>query len=516
MKKILSVFLLSIIFCFNFSSSYAAEELWNKITIINFNEEKLNIWSIFNYFASNFEWIPESYKYITVNYKDVVKWSDLEASLQKLMYLDLIKNPKIQLHKEKELNAWNYYRLAEKIYKISIKDTESKEQLLKRNANSNDLINVSNKLWNKSIKINTNKNNADINQKLEILNDVYTTITREHYDNDKIDEWNMIEWAISWLAQGTKDKHTVYFPPLESVSFQDSLAWEYEWIGAYVDMEQPWIVKILAPIPGSPSEKAWLKWWDKIIKVDTKEVTKDNSLNEVISWIKWAAGTTVTLSIDRNWETMEIKVIRAKIIVKDIESKIINWNTYYIQIKSFWENVSSDFKSSLLKLKEEKNINRIVIDVRNNWGGYLNEVAEMLSYFVAEWKNTAVVKYHDKEQNYVSKWYDLIDFSKYKLVILQNSGTASASEILIGTIKDYYQNTTLVWENTYGKWSVQVIKNYVDGSILKYTIAKWFTWLTETWIDWIWIKPTEKLELDLENFNKNWIDNQLNKALIIN
>lgn len=516
MNKFLSVLILSIVLTLNFSSTYATEIVWNKITISNHVEEKVNIGSIFNYFANYYEWLPESYKYITVNYKDVVKWSDLENSLQKLMYLDLVKNPKILLHKNNELNAWSFYRLAEKVLKIKINDTETKTQLESRNTTNSDFIVVSNIVWDKTIKINTKKSNSDISQKLEILNDVYNTITTEHYDKDTLDQWEMIEWAISWLAEGTKDRHTVYFPPLESESFQDSLSWDYEWIWAYVDMEQPWAVRILSPIPWSPSEKAWLKWWDLILKVNWKEVTKENSLNEVISWIKWPSGTTVTLTIDRNWVDLDIKVIRERIIINDIDSKVINWNTYYIQIKSFWEHVSDDFKKSLLKLKEEKNINRIVIDVRNNWGWYLTEVAEMLSYFVWEWKNTAIVKYIDSEKNYTSRWYDLIDFSKYKIVILQNSWTASASEILIWTLKDYYPNIILIWENTFGKWSVQVMKNYIDWSLLKYTIAKWFTWLTRTWIDWVWIKPTVKLELDLENFNKNWTDNQLDKALIIN
>lgn len=139
----------------------------------------------------------------------------------------------------------------------------------------------------------------------------------------------------------------------------------------------------------------------------------------------------------------------------------------------------------------------------------------MLSYFIEKDKPTAIVKYIDKTKTFSSKGYDLIDFSKYKIVILQNSGTASASEILIWTLKDYYPNIEIIWEQSYWKGSVQVMKPYIDWSLLKYTIAKWFTWLTETWIDWIWIKPTIELEFDLEAFKKNWFDNQLNKAKLI-
>jgi len=435
-----------------------------------------------------------------------------------LIYLDLIKNPNININSNNEISAWNFYRLSEKILRIEIINDETRSNLENRKTNLNDINIVSNFVINSNnnITVDTKLNNGIIKQKMEILNDVYDTVLNLHYDKEKFDETKILDWAISWVAAWTNDKHTVYFPPLESENFQDSLSWDYEWIWSYVDMEKPGLVRIQSPIPGSPSEKAWLKWWDLITKVDWKEVTKDNSLNEVISWIKWPTWTTVTLTISRSSEILEIKVIRERIVINDIETKVLNWDTFYIQIKSFGEHVSIDFKKALVVLNDNKNIKKVIIDVRNNWGWYLTEVAEMLSYFVKEWQNTAVVKYIDSEKNYTSRWYDLIDFNKYKLVVLQNSWTASASEILIWTLKDYYTNITLIWENTYGKWSVQVMKNYIDGSLLKYTIAKWFTWLTQTWIDWIWIKPTIELELDLENFNKNWSDNQLNKALSIN
>lgn len=530
MNKILSTITLIVLLSLNFLTANAitinwADLTWAKIILTNPINEKITVWDIFNSYASYYEWkIPNSYKYITVNFLDVEKWSVLESSLQKLIYSNVIPNPKLKLNKDLELSAWNFYRLTEKIFSIEIIGSESENQLLDRTTSRNDIDKVLNILvenekklnssWTSSINLNTN--DEAIKQKIEIFNDVYDTIINWHYDKESFSGTAIIDSAISWLAEWTKDKHTVYFPPIESKSFQDGLSWNYEWIGSYVDMETPWKLRIISPVPGSPSEKAWLKWWDIVTKVDWKEITKDNSLSEVVSWIKWPAWTTVTLTIDREWTIIEIKVIRANIIIKDIEYKVINGNVFYIQIKSFWESVSSNFRDSLLALNDNKSITKVIIDVRNNWGGYLNEVAEMLSYFVKEWKNTAVVKYHNSENRFTSRWYDLVDFSKYKLVILQNSWTASASEILIGTVKDYFPNVTLIWEKTYGKWSVQVIKNYNDWSLLKYTIAKWFTWLTETWIDWIGIKPTIELWLDLENYNKNWVDNQLEKAINTN
>ena len=520
MKKIVSIISLILVIWINIQITQAVDINTTSISITtsgkNVSEEKITRTDIFNFYAWYYEkQIPESYKYINVNFTDVIKGSYLEGSIQKLIYLDLIENPKRELKKDTELNAWGFFRLSEKVLWIKINDSETEKELLWRNTTENDISRVKLFIWNKDIIIETKSSNREIKQKLAILKDVYNTLLKGHYNKDSFDEWKIIDSAISWITKWTEDKHTVYFPPVESESFHDSLSGDYEGIWSYVDMEKPWAVRIVSPIPWSPSEKAWLKWWDLIIKVDWKEITENNSLKEVITWIKWPAWSLVILTIDRKWKIFDIEVTRERIVITDIETNILNTTTYYLQIKSFWEHVSWDFKESMEELSKNWNINKVIIDLRNNWGWYLTEVTEMLSYFIEEWEKTAIVKYHDSEKSFSSRWYNLVDFSKYKIVILQNSWTASASEILIWTLKDYYPDITLIWENTYGKWSVQVMKSYVDWSLLKYTIAKWFTWLTKTWIDWVWIKPTIELEFDLENYKKNWYDNQLDKAIFI-
>jgi carboxyl-terminal processing protease len=178
----------------------------------------------------------------------------------------------------------------------------------------------------------------------------------------------------------------------------------------------------------------------------------------------------------------------------------------------FWANISWEFKESLEALKKEKGIKKVIFDLRNNWGWYLDQVSDMLGHFVPKWKTTAVVKYLKWEQNYYSKGYNLIDFSKYKIVILQNGWTASASEIFIWTVKDYFPKSTIIWEQSYWKGSVQTIKSYKDWSSFKYTVARWFTGKSQTWINWIWITPDINLEFDFDRFKKYDKDNQLEKA----
>jgi carboxyl-terminal processing protease len=175
--------------------------------------------------------------------------------------------------------------------------------------------------------------------------------------------------------------------------------------------------------------------------------------------------------------------------------------------------VAKEFEKALTDLKSKSSVRKIIIDLRNNWWGYLDEVTKMLSYIIPKWEKTAVIKYLWYEENITSEWYDLINFNNYKVVVLQNSWTASASEIMIWTMKDYFKDLVTIWENTFWKGSVQTVREYKDGSSLKYTIAKWFTWGTQTGIDGVWIAPDLELELDLDLYQKDWTDNQLEKAI---
>ena len=182
-----------------------------------------------------------------------------------------------------------------------------------------------------------------------------------------------------------------------------------------------------------------------------------------------------------------------------------------MNLRMFGDHVVSDFKKTLEDMKNKTNTKKLIIDLRNNPGWYLDSVSEILSYFVPAWEPVAVVKYKNYNQDYKSLWYTDYDFSKLKIVILVNWWSASASEIMAGTLKDYFPNIPLIWEKTYWKWSVQTIKTYYDWSSLKYTIAKWFTWKTQIWIDWTWIKVDKEVILDWEKI-KTWVDNQLEEA----
>ncbi|MCP4522611.1 MAG: S41 family peptidase [Candidatus Gracilibacteria bacterium] len=523
-KNILLIILLTLLSFFSLGSEAIAAD-GVKITIIQADnkndlseyQREINREEAFIYFSKFFvNTTPDSYKYINLKYNDIKEDTELYKSLQILVYHNLLKNNDSNIYSHKKMSALLFYTLSEKILGINSFRGENKNKLKKRKTTYGDFVSL-NKKFKKELEDKTQDILLDkkITQKKVIFNDVLNILTHQHYQKDQNTEDKLIEKAIIGLTLGTEDIHTTYFPPTESSSFTESLSGEFEGIGAYVDMQTPGIFKIVTPIPDSPAFNAGLKGGDIVTHVDGKEITKENSTREVVSWIKGPKGTEVELTILRGKKTFNTLVIRDKIIINDIETELLNRSTYYIQIKNFGPNVASSFKESLEELKTHKNVNKVIIDVRNNGGGYLDQVTRMLSYMVPEGDKTAVIKYLKGNQNYKSAGYDLIDFSQYKIVVLQNSGTASASEILAGTIKDYYPESISIGEQSYGKGSVQQTKKYPDGSLLKFTVAKWYTGGTETGIDGIGLTPDIILELDIEKYKKNKTDNQLEKAIKI-
>lgn len=467
--------------------------------------------------------IPKTYQYIDLQYKDVKTGTDLEDALQALVYVDAINNSPINISWEENISIAMFEALSKKIFNINI--TKGDAALDKKNiyTSSDDIKEVSQLIEqqketkeNSVIKINAAdlKKQTNLWAKWDILEDVLKTIESQHFDKNTFEENQLIEGAIRGIAESSWDKYTQYFPPVESWEFFESLDGEYEGIGSYVSLPSPGEFIILSPIAGSPAENAGLKGWDRITHVDDREILAENSEKEIISWIKWPAGTQVKLTIQREWssQAIDIFVTRAKIVITDVEHERLGTDTYYIQIKNFGDHVGKDFELALEEIKKIPNIRKIIFDVRSNPGGYLWEASKVLSYFVEKWEATAVINYWDSKQQYTSFGYDLIDFNNYELIFLQNTGSASASEIFVGTVKDYYPDAVIIGEQSFGKGSVQSLKNYYDGSTLKFTAAKWFTGKTQQWIDWVWITPDVELEFDIERWQKLEKDNQLERA----
>ncbi len=486
----------------------------------NIESRNVSTGEVFIYFANYFEEsIPESYTYTQVYVTWLDNHPDVYDAVQKLIYMWLLENKPLKISPDNTISSYYFYSLWEKFFGMNLINPAKISDFKHTLTTTTDLQFLQNILskapvqQNTWFELETQKKSVLLTQKEEIFLDVYKTLLNSHYDKETITEENLIESATIGLTKGTDDQFTTYFPPAENKDFMESLSGDFEWIGSYVEMEEPGVFRIISPISGSPSEKAGLKWGDIIFSVDGKKIETQHTINEVVSWIKWPKGTTVTLWVLRGTQELYIDVVRDTIVIENVEHKKLDWQTYYIKLIMFGENISGDFNDSLLALKSERGIKKLIIDVRNNPGGYLHEVSDMLGHFVPEWEKTIVVRSLSWEEPHYSAGYTDIDFSEYEIVILQNSWSASASEIMTGTIRDYLPNVTIIWEKSYGKGSVQTIKPYSDGSSLKYTIAKWYTWKTQTGIDSVGILPDIELEFDFDTFKSTGVDNQLEAAI---
>lgn len=463
-----------------------------------------------NYYTEN---IPNSYQYIDLKFLDIPKTSDLYKDIQVLVYFDLIKNTPTKLFPAKKIDIYTFGKLSENILWISMDSGAEKSELQLQMTTNQDLENVKKLITARGKTLQTGDQFDDIDGKVQIFTDVYETLMKVHYNRDNLKWEDLIYSAIEWLAEWADDTYTTYFPPVKSQDFQESINGEYEGIGSYVEMTDPGKLIIITPIVDSPSERAGIKWGDRVTHVDGKEITKEVGLPEAVSWIKWPKGTKVSLTILRGEQVLEIEVIREKIVIKDIDFSTPKTDTFYIQVKNFGPHVFDEFTLALDELETNTRIKKVIIDVRNNPGGYLDQVSRILSYFVPDGEPTAIVDYGTEDQSYTSAGYDKIDFSQYEIVLLQNGGSASASEILVGTIKDYFPESTIIGEKSFGKGSVQNIKSYSDGSTLKVTIAKWFTGKTRQGIDGVGISPDIEVIFDTERETSRGIDNQLEAAL---
>ncbi len=489
------------------------------------NQKKLDLEPnrklIFEFISNYVIWeIPESYKYINLYYKDLKNIKNNKEMIQKIVYTWVLPNDKVKLNLDKKLNAYQFFYMINYLTWYDFINDENKSILQNRFVKVSDLLMVKEILNEDDEKIQANLDRIDYyfsilkdekdREKLDILLDVYNTLLTEHIDSEKLDKDKMLYSSIEWIANWTNDEYSVYFPPVESKNFEENLSWEFEWIWAYVEMSKPWILLINSPLPDSPAKKAWLKWWDIILKVDDFEITKDISLNDAVWKIKWIINTSVILTILRWEEVLKIEVIRWKVIVKDVDYEE-KWEYFYIHIKNFWDKVFDEFNNAINEFKKSKK-SKLIIDLRDNPGWYLDKVASMLDLFVPNGEKTVVVKYKNFTDNYFASNIEKLDLSNIDTYILINSQTASASEIMAWTLKDYFKNIKIIWEKSFWKWSVQTMRKYFDWSMLKYTNAKWYTWKTLSWIDKIWITPDIEVKLDVEKL-KSWMDSQLNYIL---
>ena len=322
----------------------------------------------------------------------------------------------------------------------------------------------------------------------------------------KTSDEKLVDGAIKGMFSGLDDKYSQYYTKAEFEKLKEQTSGSFVGIGVYISpTSDDDHITIIAPIAGSPAEKSGIKAGDKILKVDGKVVSAQNS-DEAITMIKGKKGTEVELTIKRGEQILDVNVKRDEIVSKTVEGKVLDDNIGYIKITSFSEHTNKEFEKTLNILKQS-DIKGLVIDLRDNPGGLLNVCKDIADSLIGE---GTIVYTKDNKGN-----TEYLKSDKEKLglpiAVLTNEGSASASEILTGAIIDNKAGIS-VGTTTFGKGLVQSVRELKDGTGYKLTTAQYFTPSGE-YINGKGIKPTieEKDEEKQLDVALKWIKEQRSK-----
>lgn len=347
------------------------------------------------------------------------------------------------------------------------------------------------------------------NDKYEILDEVTDILNKNYYK--EIDQDKLIDGAISGLVDSIGDKHTSYFTPKEAKSFKESLSDSYYGIGSIIFKNVDEEITIKRVFPDSPAEKAGLKSGDIILKVDDKEV-KGMTVDNVATTLKSNKSKKATLLIRRNGEELTFEIIKSTVPLKSVSYEMLDNKVGYVIVDMFGESTYQEFTSALKDL-EGQGMKSLIIDLRDNGGGYLSTVLYMASEFLDSDK---VVLQTRASENAESKMYYSVNNNtkNYKVVVLINENSASASEIMTAALKEQY-GATIVGKKSYGKGTVQLTKDLSNGGMIKYTTEEWLTSEGNS-INDVGIDPDVEVDLT-EDYLKDPLDKkndaQLMKAI---
>ncbi len=328
----------------------------------------------------------------------------------------------------------------------------------------------------------------------------------DYVDHGQLSDKQLFYSALSGLVNAAKDPYTVFMNPEEAKMFNDDLAGSFTGIGAEVGLRND-IITIVAPLSGMPAEKAGLRAGDKVYAIN-KESTAGLSVDEAVKKIRGEKGTEVTLTIARgNDKVRDIKIVRDTIVIKSVKSSYDEKTGFYrIEINNFNSDTNELFRQAVedIKVKQPRGI---ILDLRNNPGGYLDSAIAISSYWIQDGVVVSEQFSNDVHQKQMSR--GIASLADIPTVVLINQGSASASEIVAGALMDH-EKAVVVGKTTYGKGSVQIVRDLPDGSLVKITAAKWLT-PKGTSINEKGIAPNIEVDLTEDDFNKN-IDPQLQKA----
>lgn len=355
---------------------------------------------------------------------------------------------------------------------------------------------------------------------------VWQKLENNYYDKTKLDPQKMINGAISGMVASLDDPFTVYLPPVQNDNFKQGLAGQFQGIGAELGIKDQKIL-VISPLNGSPAQKAGIRAGDFILAVNDQS-TASMTLSQAVEKIRGPKGTAVTLTVSHKEENnpKDIKITRDVITVKSVETwikkgkdidsinldkKYADSTVAYISLSQFGDNTNSEWLSSVndlnLKLGKDKSVKGVVLDLRNNPGGYLSDAVFIASEFLRE--GTVVVSEEEASGKTVLKANRRGLLIDTPLIVLINKGSASASEIVAGALRDN-NRTQLIGETSFGKGTIQQAEDLGGGAGIHVTVAKWLT-PNGTWVNGEGLAPDIEVVLDPKNPER---DTQLEKAVL--
>lgn len=360
------------------------------------------------------------------------------------------------------------------------------------------------------INLITGKNYLRVTKDLSKVVDTYYAIVDNYYKD--LDKEKLIDGAVEGMISQVGDTFTSYSAATDAETFSETIKGSYEGIGCTIAKYNTGEIKVIEVFPSSPAEKAGLLVGDKIIKVDNEDYT-DKESTDISNYIKNSGKDKIILTVERENKEIDITINLSKVEIPYVSSKILEQNDKkigYIAISLFSGNSYKQFKNNLEKIEKEK-IDGLIIDVRDNSGGYLSSVTDISNMFLE--KGKTIYQLEDPKGT-IKKKDTTKEKRTYKVAVLINSSSASASEILASAIKESYKDGLVVGTKSYGKGTVQETKKLLDGSMIKYTTQKWLT-PNGNYINEKGVEPTNEVELSEEYYQNptEENDNQLNEAL---
>lgn len=439
--------------------------------------------------------------------KDIEKGKDIDKDKKKKIINNDKKNSKkIDKSKDKKINK----EISKDKDSVNVKDKEN-DLYTSREVVTVMLfsIGIGILLCFGLISLFTGKNYLAVTRDLKKVVDTYYAIVDNYYG--ELDKDSLIDGAVEGMISSVGDSFTSYSDTDSAISFNETINGTYEGVGLSIATLNDGTITVIEVFDDSPAYKAGIKVGDIILKVDG-ESYEGKSGSDISNYVKNSGKDKVILTIKRDDKEEDITVNLSKVDIPYVSGELLEKDGKkigYIDISLFSSNSYKQFKNKLDKL-EKDNIDGLIIDVRDNSGGYLTSVTDICNLFLEKGK---IIYQLEDSKGKVLKKDTTKEKRSYDIVVLINGASASASEILASTIKESYGGE-VVGTNSFGKGTVQQTKKLLDGSMIKYTTQKWLT-PDGNFINEIGVTPTKEVELDSKYFENpiHENDNQLQEAI---